>query len=169
MSGALDMGRGHDAITFDAGGKDLVGNTNDMPQERISFVASHERRAVRDGDEGRVAGGCLTVLSWLTGTWECRGSVGTQVQIGSRARRKASTWPFWLSKVFVQSARSTSTRTRIGDRPALRATLFAKPLAVPHQGPLNASTQPVAMRCVDPVGGSRVTPDGCGRLWRDVD
>ena len=50
MSGALDMGRGHDAITFDAGGKDLVGNTNDVPQERISCKPPAGR------DEGRSRG-----------------------------------------------------------------------------------------------------------------
>ena len=56
MSGALDMGRGHDAITFDAGGKALVGNTNDMPQERISFVASHERAALGTATRGASLG-----------------------------------------------------------------------------------------------------------------
>jgi hypothetical protein len=79
--------------------------------------------------------------------------------------------PFWLSKVFVQSARSTSTRTRIDDRPALQATLLAKSLAVPHQGPLNTTNWPVAMRCVDPVcrvtrhtRRMRSTMVGCRRL-----
>jgi hypothetical protein len=67
MSGALDMGRGHAATTFDAGGKDLVGNTNDLPQERISCKPPAGGGPGRD--EGRVAGGCLTVPRWLTGMW----------------------------------------------------------------------------------------------------
>jgi hypothetical protein len=44
MSEVLDRGPGHDAITLDAGGKDLVGNTNDMPQERISLQVRSGRR-----------------------------------------------------------------------------------------------------------------------------
>ena len=56
MSGARDMGRGHAAITFDAGGKDLVGNTNNVPQERISC------KPPAGGGPGRDEGASLGVV-----------------------------------------------------------------------------------------------------------